>query len=611
MRSARYSRVSRCSVKMMIFRAASGAGACSAGDRGVHGGQDVLAGDGALAGEVVAEPGEHAVGVGEGGAGRRRVGRGPGRRGEHGVGQDAAQLGPLLVGAEAADPAGEVGEVGEDRQFLVELGDGAGRGGGVGDLGLGVLGLTAGQVVAVAAEVVQVGLGGVLAEQVAEPGGQVLVLAAEVAVAQLVPALLQALVPPFQRLQDRLGTGGEPALQHGEREADGGAALEVARLLELVGVGHLLADVLGDRLVQLLLGVGQLVGDGVGAALGEQRPAVEGLQVFLDHAAHQPVGVHRVHRVPVPALEPVGVQQRQEQLEVLVPSRVRGRGHQQQVPGVPAEQLAELVALGLLQLVAEVVRRHPVRLVHDYQVPVGPIQLVLEVVGTRQLVHPGDQQLVLGENGVLGGWRLGVGELPGEQLEVQPELVAQLILPLLHQAAGRDDQAAFQVAAEHQLLDVQARHDRLARARVVGEQEPQRRPAEQLAVDGLDLVRERLQVGGVHREHRVEPAGHPDPQRLGGQLERRGVRGEVVGGASLGQFQAWLVIAVQETLVEPASVRAVGEAEGVAADPGHRHHRHRRTTSYPENLRASSNVFEPHHVPSSPVTTLRAGTDKK
>ena len=116
------------------------------------------------------------------------------------------------------------------------------------------------------------------------------------------------------------------------------------------------------------------------------------------------------------------------------------------------------------------------RLVDHHQVPVGPLQLVLEVVGARQLVHPRDQQVVPGEDGVLGGRRLGVGELPGQQLEVQPELLPQLILPLLDQAAGRDDQAALQVTAEHQLLDVQARHDRLARAGVVGEQEPQRRP---------------------------------------------------------------------------------------------------------------------------------------
>ena len=174
--------------------------------------------------------------------------------------------------------------------------------------------------------------------------------------AHLVAPLLQPGVAAVEGLQDRFRAGRQAPLQHGEGEADGEAALGVALLLEPVGAAHLLADVLGDRLVQVLLRVGQLVGDGVGAALGEQRPAVEGLQVLLDHAAHQPVGADGVDAVPVPALEPVGVEQREEQLEVLLPARVRGRGHQQEVPRVPAQELAELVAPGLLQLAAEVMR---------------------------------------------------------------------------------------------------------------------------------------------------------------------------------------------------------------------------------------------------------------
>ena len=67
---------------------------------------------------------------------------------------------------------------------------------------------------------------------------------------------LQALAPPFQRLQDCLGAGGKATLQHGEREADGEAALLVALLPEPVGPIHLFPDVLGDRLVQVLFGVG-------------------------------------------------------------------------------------------------------------------------------------------------------------------------------------------------------------------------------------------------------------------------------------------------------------------------------------------------------------------
>ena len=63
--------------------------------------------------------------------------------------------------------------------------------------------------------------------------------------------------------------------------------------------------------------------------------------------------------------------------------------------GDVAEQLAELKALGLLELAAEVVRTHPVGLIDDHQVPLGLGQLSEQIVVARQLIHPRDQQRVL------------------------------------------------------------------------------------------------------------------------------------------------------------------------------------------------------------------------
>ena len=79
-------------------------------------------------------------------------------------------------------------------------------------------------------------------------------------------------------------------------------------------------------------------------------------------------------------------------------------------------------------------------------------------------------------SGLLGERVAGAGGLdhvPGEDLEVEAELLPQLVLPLLDQAAGGDDQAALDVAADHQLLAEQPGHDRLARAGVVGQEEAQ------------------------------------------------------------------------------------------------------------------------------------------
>jgi hypothetical protein len=60
-----------------------------------------------------------------------------------------------------------------------------------------------------------------------------------------------------------------------------------------------------------------------------------------------------------------------------------------------AEELAELVATGLLHLVAEEVGRHFVRFVDDDEVPVGLRELRLHVVVARQLVEASDDEVLV------------------------------------------------------------------------------------------------------------------------------------------------------------------------------------------------------------------------
>ena len=218
--------------------------------------------------------------------------------------------------------------------------------------------------------------------------------------------------------------------------------------------------------VERHLQVGQLVGDGVGAPLGKQRAPVEAKDLFLHHAPHQVRHVGRVDAVADLALEPVRVEQRHEELEVLLLAGVRRRRHQQEVSGGPAEHLAQPVALGLLDLVAEVVGGHAVRLVDHDEIPLGRGQTLDQVVVAGQVVEPGNQQVALTE-GVAGPGRLD--QLAGQDREVEPELVVQLVLPLADEPAGSHDQGAAKVASQHQLLDVEPGHDRLAGAGVVGE----------------------------------------------------------------------------------------------------------------------------------------------
>ena len=73
------------------------------------------------------------------------------------------------------------------------------------------------------------------------------------------------------------------------------------------------------------------------------------------------------------ALEAVAVQQREEELEVLLLAACGVAVISRKWRDESAELLAELVALGLLDLIAEVVGRHLVRLVDDHQVPVADL----------------------------------------------------------------------------------------------------------------------------------------------------------------------------------------------------------------------------------------------
>ena len=111
----------------------------------------------------------------------------------------------------------------------------------------------------------------------------------------------------------------------------------------------------------------------------------------------------------------------------------------------------------------------------------------------------------------------------------EAELLGHLVLPLLDEAAGRDDQAAFEVAADQQFLDQQAGHDGLAGAGIVGEQEAQRLARQHFAVDGGDLVRQRFDLGGADGEIGIEQmrqagCGKPRTQAARGRRRRRSRR---------------------------------------------------------------------------------------
>ena len=200
----------------------------------------------------------------------------------------------------------------------------------------------------------------------------------------------------MERLVDRLGRGGQAALQHCQREANRPGALVI---LQRLGAVELLAHIVGHLAVELRLGSGELVGHGVGDALGEERRAIELEQPLLDHAPHQVGDLHLVDAITEASLEAVAVEQGEEELKILLLPIMGRRGHQQQVAGEGAEQLTEPVALGILQLATEEGRRELVRLIADHQVPaaIGSLELLLHRLVAGELVETGDHQLVFKE----------------------------------------------------------------------------------------------------------------------------------------------------------------------------------------------------------------------
>ena len=103
------------------------------------------------------------------------------------------------------------------------------------------------------------------------------------------------------------------------------------------------------------------------------------------------------------------------------------------------------------------------------------------------------------------------------------ELVVQFPPPLVGQVGGRDDQRPLDQATELQFLEGQPAHDRLAGTRVVGDEEADAGLGEQVGVDRIHLVRQRIDLGDGDGEVRVVLEGQPDAVGFGGEAEVRGV----------------------------------------------------------------------------------------
>ena len=206
-----------------------------------------------------------------------------------------------------------------------------------------------------------------------------------------------------------------------------------------------------------------------------------------------------VHRLSDRAHVGVGVpiEKLEEEREVLRVPLMWRRGQQQHVVRRVPQQLTQPVTLTLVRLVAG---RHPVRLVYDDEVPVRLAQSRQDVLALGQierghhlrLLHP----LVHAE--------LGAQVAALHHQERLVELLLQFPLPLEREIRRGDDQDAFGKAPQLQLAEQQTGHDRLACPSIVSQQESHARQLQQVVVNRLQLVRQRVDARDRQPEIRIE-----------------------------------------------------------------------------------------------------------
>ncbi len=209
-----------------------------------------------------------------------------------------------------------------------------------------------------------------------------------------------------------------------------------------------------------------------------------------------------------------------------------GRGrHQQQVAVLPGDLLRHLVAARLVYRQVRVKSgTQLVGLVKDDQVVRRRCQVRFAHPVAPQRVHTDDGQVAawVGERVAV----LGIGAR--EDAKAQAEEIAQLALPVAHQAGGRDDEHPLDEPAQQHLADDQAGHDRLARAGIVGQQEAKPGMIQQAgpsarrfgrawhAIDGSQLVGQQVNQRGLGGEQGIEQVGVFQPVRLGHQANDLG-----------------------------------------------------------------------------------------
>jgi hypothetical protein len=95
----------------------------------------------------------------------------------------------------------------------------------------------------------------------------------------------------------------------------------------------------------------------------------------------------------------------------------------------------------------------------------------------------------------------------------------------------------MEIAADEQFLNEQPGHDRFTGAGIICKQETERLPRQHFAVNGRDLVRQRIYFGCMDREDRIEQMGQVDALGFGNQAKQAAVTVEAPWPAGFDNFE--------------------------------------------------------------------------
>ena len=200
--------------------------------------------------------------------------------------------------------------------------------------------------------------------------------------------------------------------------------------VQMIGAIEFLLHIVGDGGIQLRFHGREVIIDGIGNALREQRGSIEFKQILFHQAAHDVGNVYALIARPTGPFKAVWVNEGHKELEILFLAVMRRGCQQQEMAGDSGKQSAKLVSLGIFNFTAPHGGGHFVRFVADDQVPIRCAELVLQFLIARELVQTGNAEIDFVENvSRYGGFQAVIGQ----NFKAQMEFLIELVLPLLGQ----------------------------------------------------------------------------------------------------------------------------------------------------------------------------------